>query len=198
MSEAIEVFQSPEIADRYVKYRPNYDSVVFDTIIKFCKEQPSADFSLALDVCCGSGQGTVPLTTHFDKVIGLDISKAHISQAPNDIPNLSYRVSLAEDLSFVDSGSVDLVTLASAMHFVDLDKFYREVERVLKPGRAFVVYGYGISALDDPTAQDIAHQPVVDVKGRGASICVYDLTPLTTVAGRVASTNRGCLQTTHL
>ncbi|KAL8611046.1 hypothetical protein ACOMHN_042662 [Nucella lapillus] len=158
MSEATEVYQSPEIADRYVKYRPNYDSIVFDTIINFCKEQPSADFSLALDVCCGSGQSTVPLTTHFDKVIGLDISKAQISQAPNNIPNLSYRVGLAEDLSFVDSGSVDLVTVAMALPFVDLDKFYREVERVLKPGGAFVVYGYGFPLLDDPTAQDIAHQ----------------------------------------
>ncbi|KAL8611049.1 hypothetical protein ACOMHN_042665 [Nucella lapillus] len=166
MPEETDVYQSPEIADRYVKYRPNYDSIVFDTIINFCKEQPSADchvvpdtdFSLALDVCCGSGQGTVPLTTHFDKVIGLDISKAQISQAPNNIPNMSYRVGLAENLSFVDSGSVDLVTVAMALHWLDLDKFHREVERILKPGGAFVVYGCGFPLLDDPAAQDISHQ----------------------------------------
>ena len=41
---------------------------------------------------------------------------------------------------------------AQAMHWMDTSKLYPEVERVLKPGGSFVVYGYGLVALDHPDA----------------------------------------------
>ncbi|XP_076434639.1 putative methyltransferase DDB_G0268948 [Babylonia areolata] len=149
-----QLFQSSVIADAYIKYRPTYGSDVYDAIINFCKENASAQFSLAIDVGCGSGQSTIPLTDHFQKVIGLDVSDEQISKAPTHVPNLSFRVGPAEDLSFLDSGSVDVVTVATALHWIDLERFYPEVERVLRPGGALIAYAYGLACPDEPMAKD--------------------------------------------
>ncbi|XP_076436873.1 putative methyltransferase DDB_G0268948 [Babylonia areolata] len=150
-----QLFKSSVIADAYVKYRPTYGSDVSQTIINFCQENPSAKFSLAIDIGCGSGQSTIPLTHHFRKVVGLDVSDAQISKAPSHIPNLSFQVGPAEDLCFVDSGSVDLVTVATALHWIDLQRFYPEVERVLRPGGVLAAYCYGVACPDEPLARDI-------------------------------------------
>lgn len=154
MSDKTKLFESASIADAYLKYRPTYGPDVYDTIVKFCKETESFDFSLAIDVGCGSGQSSLPLTKHFRRVIGLDVSDAQIAQAPKDFPHLSFRVGPAEDLSFVEDGCADLVTVAQAMHWMDVKLLYPEVERVLKPGGAFVVYGYGLTSLDEPKAEE--------------------------------------------
>jgi len=37
---------------------------------------------------------------------------------------------------------VDLVTVASAIHWFDLEKFYAEVRRVVKPGATVAVWTY--------------------------------------------------------
>ena len=154
MSDKATLFESAGIADAYLKYRPTYGPDVYDTIVSFCKESQSNSFSLAVDVGCGSGQSTLPLTKRFSKVVGLDVSESQIAKAPTQFENLSFRVGPAEDLSFLDSGSADLVTVAQAMHWMDLDRFYPEVDRVLKPGGALVVYGYGQPRLDEPAAEE--------------------------------------------
>lgn len=45
-------------------------------------------------------------------------------------------------------GSVDLVTVAQALHWLDLGRFYGEVRRVLKPGGAIAVWCYGHVQID--------------------------------------------------
>lgn len=145
------LFESSEIAQAYAKYRPKYGNDVFECIINYCKET-HCGFSLAVDVACGNGQSTVPLAKHFQKVIGVDVSKMQISQAPTDTPNISFCVGPAEDLSFIASETADLVTIATALHWLDLDSFYPEVQRILKPGGIFVTYTYELTecVLDDP------------------------------------------------
>ncbi|XP_076472850.1 putative methyltransferase DDB_G0268948 [Babylonia areolata] len=165
MSERPTLFQSSDIADYYLKYRPTYSRDVFDTIVNFCKEKESASFSLALDVGCGSGQSTLPLTKHFQKVIGIDVSDAQISKAPTQISNVSFRVGPAEDLSFVDSGTVDLVTVAQALHWLDYQRLYEEAQRVLKPCGALVVYGYGMPTLSEAKSQEVIDYFYTEILG---------------------------------
>ena len=50
-----------------------------------------------------------------------------IAQAPRD-PRITYRVAEAEDYGFEDH-LVDLVTVAAAIHWFDLERFYAEVRR---------------------------------------------------------------------
>ena len=61
-------------------------------------------------------------------------------------------MSPGEDMSFCADNSVDLITSAQAMHWFDLDKFYAEATRVLKPNGVLATYGYAIPVLDNPQA----------------------------------------------
>lgn len=55
--------------------------------------QKGASLELAVDVGCGSGQGTVLLAQHFGSVVGTDVSAAQLEEAVRHAsqPNISYR-----------------------------------------------------------------------------------------------------------
>ncbi|XP_077997390.1 putative methyltransferase DDB_G0268948 [Glandiceps talaboti] len=86
--------------------------------------------SFVVDVACGTAQGTRILSPYFDKVIGCDASPDQIKMAQHTekLPNIEYRVGTAEDLP-IESGTVDVLTVASAIHFFELDKFFKEADR---------------------------------------------------------------------
>ena len=42
----------------------------------------------------------------------------------------------------VEDSSIDLLTVCQAVHWFDLDTFYQEVKRVLKPNGIVALYGY--------------------------------------------------------
>jgi SAM-dependent methyltransferase len=54
---------------------------------------------------------------------------------------VQYRVAPAEDSGLADR-SVDLVSVAQALHWFDRARFFREVQRVARPGALIAVYGY--------------------------------------------------------
>ena len=101
---------------------------------------------LALDVGCGTGQLTVPLAEHVDRVIGIDLSESQVASAtPHE--RVSYRVGAAEDVS-VDE-RVDLVTVAQAAHWIDdLDAFYSRVRSLAAEGAAIALISYGVCHLE--------------------------------------------------
>ena len=68
---------------------------------------------------------------------------------------VSFRVSPAENLSFCDDNSVDLITVATALHWFDLDKFFAEVKRVLKRNGVLAAYCYRLPALDNEEASTL-------------------------------------------
>jgi SAM-dependent methyltransferase len=82
-----------------------------------------------------------------------------IAQAPRD-PKIVYRVAEAED-SGLEESSVDLVTVASAIHWFDLERFYAEVRRVVKPGGTVAAWTYYTpefgNDIDHPI-QRLAHE----------------------------------------
>lgn len=53
---------------------------------------------------------------------------------------------------------MNLVTVAQAAHWFDLPAFYREVERVLAPGGALVLWTYGTPRVDGEAVQAVFHQ----------------------------------------
>lgn len=147
-------YASTKLAHAFAKFRPSFSKEVYETIFDFYKEG-SCSFELAVDVGCGCGLTTVPLASRFDRVIGVDVSAEQIAQAPAHVPRLTFRVGAGEDLSFVADDSVDLVTVAQAMHWMDVDKLYGEAERCLKPGGSFVSYGMGMAVFDNKKAQAV-------------------------------------------
>lgn len=116
-----------ETGEVYAKYRPGYAEAIFDDL---SKEVPRHE--LAVDCGCGTGQITESLSSRFSKVFGVDISKDQLAHAFR-APNIVYVNQSAENLSFLADGSVDLVTVGTAYHWFDSDRFWNEARRVLKP-----------------------------------------------------------------
>lgn len=119
----------------YAAFRPKYPAALFDFVATL-----PANRHTAWDCATGSGQAAVPLASHFDRVIATDASAGQIAHATPH-PNVSYNVALADD-SKIESGSVDLVTVAQALHWLPFERFFAEVRRVLAPDGALAVWCY--------------------------------------------------------
>lgn len=131
------------VAQGYAEFRPRYPSALFDFVTSVATRH-----GLAWDVGCGSGQATLDLAERFDRVIATDASEGQIARAPAH-PRIEWRVAAAER-SGIAPATVDLVTVAQALHWFDLDAFHREVRRVLAPGGALAAWSYMSPHVDDP------------------------------------------------
>lgn len=93
-----------------------------------------------------------------DKVIGIDISANQLAHAIKK-DNIEYICHAAEDLSFLPSNSIDLVTAATTLHWLDIEVFLEEAKRVLKPQTGtLAVWIYALGSLDNPMADAIYHE----------------------------------------
>lgn len=122
-------------ADAYRRGRPGYPAHLFRALAALAPGR-----ELAWDCGTGSGQAAVGLARHFDHVHATDPSERQIAEA-REHERVAYRVEQAEKSSLADA-SVDLVVAAQAMHWFDLDRFYAEAARVLKPGGVLAAFGY--------------------------------------------------------
>ncbi|KAL3695605.1 hypothetical protein R1sor_009681 [Riccia sorocarpa] len=122
-------------ASAYARARPVYPATLFEMLAAATKKH-----ELAWDCATGNGQAASMLSEHFKSVVATDISDGQLAHAiPR--PNVKYAKMPAtpapEELERIvgPDGSVDLVTVAQALHWFDLEKFYAVVKRVLrKPG----------------------------------------------------------------
>ncbi|XP_020500419.2 putative methyltransferase DDB_G0268948 [Labrus bergylta] len=139
------LFEGKEHASSYWKYRISPSDHLIQQVIDFLEKQKGGPYELAVDVGCGSGQGTVLLSKHFASVVGTDVSPAQIEMALQHAkePNVTYRHCVAEELPFAD-GSVDLMTAMSAFHWFDRPRFLKEAHRVLKPRGCLALLNYTI------------------------------------------------------
>lgn len=98
------------------------------------------------DVGTGSGQLATLIAPHVAHVIATDASAEQLAQATRH-PRVEYRNEPAETTTIAD-GSIGLVTVAQAVHWFALDRFYAEVRRVCAPGAAIVLLGYELMHVD--------------------------------------------------
>ncbi len=122
-------------SDTYVKFRPTYPDEIFSFLASLCPEH-----NLAWDCATGNGQAANGLTKYFKRIIATDASETQLSNAMQN-EKIEYKNALAED-SGIPSVSVDLITVAAAVHWFDHDKFYKEVNRVLKPNGVIAAWTY--------------------------------------------------------
>ena len=137
-----------KVASGYATYRPRYPGALFDFL---AERAPSR--SLAWDCGCGNGQATLDLAERFDHVIGTDPSEAQIAQAPPH-PRIEWRVAPGERSGIPDA-TCDVVTVAQALHWLDIDAFFREAARVARPAGLVAVWTYGDVRLDDRDADEV-------------------------------------------
>ena len=133
---------SKQAAD-YAKFRPRYPHEMFEFLAKIAPRR-----ELAWDCATGNGQAAVELATVFDRVIATDASEGQIANA-EPYQGVEYRVAAAEQ-SELPSGSCDLIMVAQALHWLNRDRFYPEVQRILKQHGVFAASAYNLLRTDRP------------------------------------------------
>lgn len=128
-------------AEIYKKFRPGYPEELFAYLSSLSKE-----YELAWDCGTGNGQAAVSLVKYFKKVVATDPSAEQIKAAfPNE--RVEYRTEKSEESS-LPSRSVDLLTIANALHWFDFGKFYAEAKRVLKKEGVIAAWSYRIPLIE--------------------------------------------------
>jgi SAM-dependent methyltransferase len=124
-----------DAANLYASARPTYPASFFQRLAAL-----ATGTGCAWDCGTGNGQAAVGLAEWFDSVEATDASAEQIGQA---LPHtrVRYRVAPAE-VSGLPDRSVELISVAQALHWFDLERFYGEVRRAARPGALLAAYGY--------------------------------------------------------
>lgn len=137
-------------AKQYADARPSYPPQLFQFI---ASKTPS--HNLAWDVGTGSGQAAKSLAAIYKNVIATDASDKQLEFAAK-LPNVRYQhtpstMSTAELEQMVASeGTIDLVTIAQALHWFDRPTFYEQVKWVLrKPHGIIAAWCYYLPRVSD-------------------------------------------------
>jgi SAM-dependent methyltransferase len=127
-------------AREYTRYRPRYPRELFAFLASLPPRREHA-----WDCGTGNGQAAGELAEFFAQVTATDPSANQIANArPHD--GVQYLVALAERCP-LPAASVDLVTVAQALHWFDLERFHAEVRRVVRPGGVLGAWSYGLAKV---------------------------------------------------
>ena len=137
-------------AAHYAAHRPTYPPALFDWLAGVAPGR-----ALAWDVATGNGQAALALAQHFDRVVATDASPQQIAQAPAH-PRVAWHVEPAER-SRLAPQSVDLVTVAQALHWFDVPAFHAEVARVLRPGGVVAAWCYAVHSVTPAVDAVVGH-----------------------------------------
>ncbi len=153
-------FAHQSAAKRYANARPYFHPLVMQKIKEFLNLQEL--LQNALDVGCGTGQSTTALKAIAKEIVGTDSSQEMLNEAQPD-SRIHYICSPAEQLPFPDA-SFDLVTVASAFHWLDRPRFLAEASRVLRSQGKLIIYGNGFTGkiLENPALEHWNHTIYLD------------------------------------
>ncbi|KAL9615761.1 MAG: hypothetical protein Q9160_009281 [Pyrenula sp. 1 TL-2023] len=168
---------SPEIGfevpgfdwDAYVRFRPAYPDSLFSRIYQYHK-QHSDTWAVAHDAGSGAGIAAERLVERFDTVAISDPNQEYVDVAKARLKHLDAKARLifhrstAEDQSWLDSESLDMFTIFTAIGYADLDRLMQELSRLLRPGATFTAVNYnGWPAIVDNSGAASAWMDFADV-----------------------------------
>lgn len=134
-----ENFFSP-IAKEYAQFRPLYPEQLFKWLSSIAPSK-----QMAWDCATGTGQSASSLVGQFEHVVATDISDELLAQAAAH-ERITYNKADALN-SGLESDSIDLITVANAMHWFHGPEFEREVRRVLKPGGIIAAWSFAFARI---------------------------------------------------
>ena len=159
-------YREPGFADRYDRYRPHTPVVVVDLLCRIAGvERPK----LVVDLGSGTGHSTEIWAGRAGEVVGIEPNPAMRAvaeaRAPAGVRYLdasSYATGLAD-------GSVDVVTAAQSLHWMEPDPTFAEVARILRPGGVFAACDYDVPPVIQHEVDEVLGRVcgrVIDLKGR--------------------------------
>jgi SAM-dependent methyltransferase len=119
----------------YARFRPGYPAALFDWLAGQCVAH-----RLAWDCGTGNGQAALALAERFEQVVASDVSAEQVAQAAAH-PRVRYHAAPAH-LSGLADRSVDLISIAQALHWFCDENFYAEARRVLQPDGLIAAWTY--------------------------------------------------------
>lgn len=129
-------------AATYAAHRLSYPAKLYETVISH-HEKTGGQFNRVLDLGCGPGNATRDIAGYFEEAIGCDAGEAMIGTAremggkTKSGKDIVWVIGSGEGftgLEEVGEGTLDLITVAMAVHWFDMDKFWAQVAKALKPG----------------------------------------------------------------
>lgn len=134
----------------YAAHRPTYPAELFERLAALAPAR-----GLAWDAGTGNGQAARALAAHFQRVVATDASPEQIAAAePHE--GVTFRVG-AEEGSGLEDASVDLVTVAQALHWFEHERFWGEVRRVLRPGGLLAAWCYSMARVSPEVDAVVDH-----------------------------------------
>jgi SAM-dependent methyltransferase len=131
-----------EDSEDYRKFRPTYPAELFSYLASL-----SNHHHRAWDCATGNGQSAQSLSNYFTEIIATDASNTQIKNAI-ETSSVTYRVATAEN-SGIESKSIDLITVAQALHWFNMKAFSNEANRVLKEGGIIAVWSYNLFSMQE-------------------------------------------------
>lgn len=128
-------------SENYLQFRPSYPDKLFSYLANLVPEH-----ELVWDCGTGNGQAAVALAKYFKEVIATDVNQKQLDVAIKK-ENVHYHCWPAEKTEIKNS-SVDLITIAQALHWFDFDNFYREVHRVAKSNGIIAAVCYSLATIN--------------------------------------------------
>ncbi|CAG9974944.1 unnamed protein product [Clonostachys byssicola] len=155
----------------YAQSRPDYHQSLYDAVMNQ-HTSTGGQLDTLVDLGCGPGQAVRALAPRFKTAIGLDPSVSMISVArslggdTSTSKPIRFEVSTAEDLGAnldpaIADESVDLITVATAAHWFDMDIFWPKASRILKPGGSVAIWVNGETRIHPSVPNAAAIQAVV-------------------------------------
>lgn len=156
-------------ADAYAKFRPTYPPALFEAILDFHRASRAPACKLAADIATGSGQAAMGMAAHVDRIIAIDANQQQLNAVSTTTlpPNIEFRQGVAEATG-LSPASVDIGICAQALHWCvtepapekhlntrhrfDLDSFYVEMGRILRPQGTLAAWTYDIPHFGVPDA----------------------------------------------
>ena len=141
----------------YLQFRPGYPDALFDYLSSLLTTH-----EFAWDCATGNGQAAASLSRYFTFVIATDLNHAQLDVAIKK-DNISYHAWPAEKTK-IPSASIDLITIAQALHYFDFTHFYQEAKRVLKPDGVIAAWCYSLGSIS-PDLDKIIKKVYSDILG---------------------------------
>ena len=132
-------FATEEMAAGYATSRPPVHPLVVEQA--WCAMDLPRPVRRALDVGCGAGASTKALAGFAEQCIGLEPAAAMLRLAPRIAPDAAFAVGAAEHIP-IRNRSIDVMTAAGSLNYVNLDLFFPEAVRVLAPQGVLIAYDF--------------------------------------------------------
>jgi len=154
-----------QVAIHYSRYRPPLHEIIL------CKAMDKGKrFEIGLDVGCGTGKSSKPLSKFCNKVFGIDPSQFMIDNAETD-PSIDYICS--NSLAQFQDDNFDVVTFAGSLSYAKSESLRRELNRICRDEASVLVYDFEVLLSDLLSGIGLNLSPV-DLSSYNHSINISD------------------------